>query len=335
VPASTKTKSRSRGGLTVKKYGGLNKTRYTRRKNANFGKRLQFDGSAPVPTQFLGLPSDDTYFKEFDQHQWQEGGRWYYVPCLGDACPLCQSDDSQKSRLKYRFVAVVYNHDEKKVQILEGPMDLAQRIGYRYERSPNKFLKRVYDVSKLDTQPVKYDVNAGDDNPLSAAALRKLKLFDLDEYIDEEAKRYFGDELPKATSLDADDEEDEDASDIDDDDDDEEEDEQSDEEVELREELEDLDPADLKRRAKSNGATAKAVKELEADDLVELIVEQELKTDDDEDDDEDEDDVEPPFDEDEDDDADDDEDDEDDEPPAPKKSAKKKAPARKSARSRK
>lgn len=318
---SKKGKAATKKGLSVKTFKGLSKKRMASKASENFGKRVRLDKGSTVPVQFLELPND---FIEYEMHAFQENGRWTYVPCIGEDCPLCQSESDQIRKTSYRFSCNVWNLKEKKVQILEGPKDLAQRIFYRYERAPKKFLKRTYEITKFPTNPVSYGMDIGEDEIKSTAKLMD-KLHDLDAYVDEEARRYYGDEVPSAKALDADEEDVEEDEDLDDEDEDDE------------EEDEDLDDDD------------------EDDEDEDDDDEEEDEDDDDEEDDEDDDDEDEEDDDDEDededeDDEDDEDDDDDDEPvaPAKKKAAKKpaakkaaakkavkKAPAKKAAKSKK
>lgn len=253
------TKSAKRG-LSVKTFKGLNKKRMEQKSNKNFGKRLILGDGDTVPVQFLMKPDD---FLEFEQHQWQEGGRWNFVPCLGDDCPLCDSESDAQKKTTYRFVCCVYNLADKKVQVVEGPKDLAGRIFYRYERKPASFLKTTFELTRFPTKPTTYACDRGDDDAVRTSG---MKLIDLDEYVDEEAKRYYGDELPTASALDADDEDDfdddddlddeddEDEDDLDDEDDDEDLDDEDDDEDEDDEDEEDEDEEPPARKVKKTAA---------------------------------------------------------------------------------
>jgi hypothetical protein len=278
-----KASTSAKKGLSVKTFKGLNKKRMEQKSNKNFGKRLMLKDGDTVPVQFLMKPED---FLEFEQHQWQEGRQWNFVPCLGDGCPLCESESDNERKTTYRFIACVYNLKDKKVQIVEGPKDLAGRIFYRYERKPANFLKATFELTRFPTSPTTYACDKGDDDPVKTSG---MKIIDLDEYVLEEAKRYFGDDMPAASALDADDDDDfEDDDDLDDDEDSEDDDLDDDEDDDDEDDDEDDDSDD-----------------------------------DDEDDEDDDDDL------DDDDDDDEDDDDEDDEPVAPKKATKKAAPAKK------
>src|SRR6478609_8332462 len=156
------TSAKPSGGLSTKAFGGLNKKNYTK-KASTFGQRIQFKEGERVTVQFLGEPDDEECFKEYFQHSWQEAGKWNYVPCAGDDCPICEEEDQAKSKTAYRFVAKVYNFGEKKIQVMEGPKDLAGRVVYQWERNNEKFTKKVWDVMPLATQPRTYQVDYNDE----------------------------------------------------------------------------------------------------------------------------------------------------------------------------
>jgi hypothetical protein len=178
-------------GLTPKTFGGLSKTRSA--SGASAFPRVKLKDDETVSLQFFGSIEDEDSFKEFDQHQWREK-YWNYVACLGDDCPLCDDEDDDVSKQHYRFVALVYNHDEKQVQVLEGPGTMAQRIILKAERRPESFVKRTWDVTRLDTTPTSYDIDQSDQKPIN---LRQKNRLDLQAYIDESAARYFGKNAPR------------------------------------------------------------------------------------------------------------------------------------------
>lgn len=267
------SKAAAKKGLTPKTFKGLNQKRMEQAGRGQ-GKRVRFSDNEPTVTlQFMQTPDD---FMEFQVHFFQEDGRWNVVPCAGkDDCPLCEAEDDKISGTSYRFAANVLNLKTGKVQVLEGPQALALRIFSRYKRAPSKFLKRVYDVSKLPTKPVNYDMEVAEEDAVST---RGKKLFDLEEYLVEEMKAYYGDDLditPGSLSDDDEDEGDEDVDeeeeddeedddeedDEDSDDDDEEEDDEDDEEDDEDEDDEDdedeeEDEPPAKKRAPAKKAAA-------------------------------------------------------------------------------
>lgn len=185
------------GGLTIKSFGGgLNKSRYT--KGAGV-PRVELKQGDSVKVQFIADIDDEQWWKEIDQHQFQDKG-WKYVPCLGEGCPLCEDEDRDVSKINYRFFTVVYDFKKKELAVLEGPKDLSGRIASKRNRAEKskkgKFLKTVYEIDKKATTPVSYDVNVEDDKKTVSVDPGKLKAFDLAAYLVDQAKRYFGDDLP-------------------------------------------------------------------------------------------------------------------------------------------
>ena len=220
-PGRTTPKSVGKKGLSAKTYSGLNKKRMESKGGG--GNRVIIKQGDTVAVQPLQKPSE---MLEFDQHSWKDGGKWYFVPCTGDEeCEPCQSEDNNVSRKSYVFACNVYNLKDRKVQVLAGPKTLATQMFYRYQRKPAMFLKRVYDITKFPTTPVTYNFELAEEQPVRTAG---LKLIDLDEYVQGELERYYGDEDAKPSrksggksSLDDDDDEDDfDDEDIDDDDED-------------------------------------------------------------------------------------------------------------------
>lgn len=205
-----KGKSKKSSGLSVRTFGGLNKKNYT--KKGGFGDFVKMDQGDTVLVQFVANIDDDEWWKEIEQHVFKEKGKWQYVPCLGDNCPLCEDDDPDVAKTSYRFFTVVYDFGEKRLAILEGPKDLSGRIAFRYEKKKKSFLTRTWDISKLKTQPVSYDVESADKKAKEIDE-EKLKAFDLDKMIQSKAERYFGEDIAsggkkknKKSALDDDDE---------------------------------------------------------------------------------------------------------------------------------
>src|SRR5215471_1924298 len=195
-----------RTGLQPQTFKGLNKKRIEQRPQGS-GKRVVFGREDPtVSVQFLQTPED---FTEFNIHAFQEDGRWHFVPCAGkDVCPLDDDEDSDIARTNYRFACNVLNTRTGKVQILEGPKTLAGLIFYRYERKPSTFTKRVFDVTKFPTTPVTYNLELAEEEALST---RGKRLLDMDEYLLDEMRAYYGDDLENVVGGDlSDDDEDED-----------------------------------------------------------------------------------------------------------------------------
>jgi hypothetical protein len=265
---------------------GLNKQRIESKSGS--GKRVVFKKEDPTNIlQFVDTPDKWT---EFEVHSWQEDGRWNFVPCAGDNCPLCDSEDEDIRYAGYRFACNVYNFSTKRVQILEGSKTLAGLIYHKFERRPKLFLKRVWEITRFPTKPITWDIDTADEEELKDVA--SLSLLDIDEYIVDEMKRYYGDDMPvesAGSSLEDDD-------DLDDEDD------------------EDEEPAPKKRAAKKAAAPpAKPPRRKPAP----------AAADDDDEDDDDEDEDDDDLDDEDDDDLDlDDDDDDEDEPAPPPRRAK-------------
>jgi hypothetical protein len=236
-----KGKGAAKKGLSAATFAGLNQNRMS--SSAGGSNRIKWEEGKSVPIQFL---TDPTEFREFYQHVFQDEGKWNYVPCAGDGCPLCVDEDERKRKKSYQFYAVAYDLKERKVSIAKGPKTLATQIFYRYQRKPSMFLKRVYDVTRFPTTPVSYGFDIAEEPPVDTTKVKHD--IDLDEAINSELKRYYGDDLAsaiKASSLDDDDPE------FEDEDEDDEEEESEDEPDE--EELEEMEWADLKKYARSVG----------------------------------------------------------------------------------
>lgn len=225
------------GGLTPRVYGGLSKARTTR---GVMTDRFRIKNGESGTVMFLEIPKD---MKEFDQHQFRDRGKWNYVPCAGDDCPLCEDEDSDVAKVHYRFVCNVYNLGTKKCEILEGPKTLAGRIRQRYgtdKKKQKRFLKKTFEISKLDGETVEWDVETSDEDPVSEKVLANLKKHDLMADITGSMERYFGNKLPKKGSKTA----------LDDDDYDE--DDEDDEDTEYDEDdLEEMDLSEVRKIAKS------------------------------------------------------------------------------------
>lgn len=201
--AKTKTRKPERGGsgLSVRTFGGLNEDNYTA--GSGFGDRLKFEKQGKsYPVQFVAGIDDDTQFIEFWQHQFRDGKGWNYVPCLEEDCPLCQDEDEEVRKRRYRFVTNIWSIKDKKMMILEGPKDLSSRIARRWEsvktakkskKGKDKgdvrpFTERVYGLIQNNTSPVTYDVETRDEEPVK---INMKDCYDLQKYIDSAAQRFY------------------------------------------------------------------------------------------------------------------------------------------------
>jgi hypothetical protein len=220
-----KKKKKEFSAFKVPTGGGIKKKNYEAGHNSN---RVVVKEGETVAVQFAGLPTDKDHFREFQQHRWQEGkNKYHQVPCLGeDLCPLCDEDDEDIAKTTYAFIADVWNFKTKKMQVLRGGKNMVGKIALRFEKlkkanKKSRFLKRVYEITAIPAQFTDYDVVASES--IKPRTLEESDYIDLDEWLMEEVKAYYGDDMPTPTSLDDDDDEEEDDDDDDDDEDDEEE----------------------------------------------------------------------------------------------------------------
>ena len=89
----------------------------------NFAPRAKLKGGDSGVFQFLAAPGDPAIV-EIEEHQWKEKGRWNYVPCLGDGCPLCDDSDPDVAKTSYKVYVPVYDFSQKKAVLLSGPKTL-------------------------------------------------------------------------------------------------------------------------------------------------------------------------------------------------------------------
>lgn len=326
--------NKPRKGLSVKTYSGLNKKHYTQKGGG--GVRVMFKEGETVPLQFLQEPDS---FREYDMHSFREGPKQFVsVPCAGDDCPLCEDDDDDISKTSYQFVCNVYNLKERKVQVCRGGKDIAGKIMLRYERKPDRFLKRVFDVTAMPGNFRTYDVSLAEEAPVKTA---NLKLIDLDEWLVKEATEYYGDDRDIVVAPQDEENTGRDDDEDDEDDDDDEDDEHTAESLkakklgELRKIADEIEVEhDGLKKAELIAAILEELEDDEDDDDEDEDEDEDDTDDDDSDEDEDDDDDEDDEDDDDDEDEEEDDDDDDDEDePAPKKksSKKKSAPAKKAA----
>lgn len=193
-----KVNKKFEGPIAPKIFTGLNEGRMASTAG-RFADRTKFQQGDTVELQFL---DPITSFAEYDQHQFRDGGKWKYVPCGGENCPLCADDDPEVAKVHYRFSCNVYNHDTKRVEVFEGPKTVSQLVAKRYKKivakakgNENKALKlwqnATWQLSKMKTQPVTFDMEEGDNDPVSTKKWEG-KLFDLSANIIEQFKFYFG-----------------------------------------------------------------------------------------------------------------------------------------------
>lgn len=235
------SKSKKGTGLRPKTFNGMNKKRFGQQASGGFRNRLPLKKGTTRSVMFLHKPDPDSeHYEEYDVHAFQENGRWKFVPCAEDGCPLCDADDEKMRRTSYRFCTNVYDLETKKVMILEGGSNLATVIHAKFARKPAKFLKRCWDLTMFPTQPVTFGCDISEEDAVPSSVLNKVKEHDLLEYIMGEMKAYYGEDLDNVdlsrTSLD-DDDDDEDEDDEYDEDDEEDEDDEDEEDEDEDDEL--------------------------------------------------------------------------------------------------
>lgn len=214
--SSKKTKNKGPKGLAPKSFKGFTPSRFNKGGgggggNQSWKKRVRIKKGQTVPMQFCTTPDE---FEEGECHIFRENGMWKFIPCADEGCPLCGSDDPEQARTSYRFWANVYNHETKKVEILEGGGNLAIHVHQKYNRKPSVFCSRVFDLTMFPTKPVSFSLERAEEEALKGSRLAKLEQHDLIQYMVDEMQAYYGDDLenPKMgrTSLDEDDDEDDD-----------------------------------------------------------------------------------------------------------------------------
>lgn len=251
------------------------------------------------------IPADDSMEVRFltDPEEWQEYYEHYdqvmrYFPCTDDNCPGCMEGDKPQKK----YLANVLLTDDGRVVPLVLPKTLVSRLLNRYERYAT-MKDRPYELirtgSGLDTE---YDVNPEVPSKLNT---KKYTLLDLAAVLENQLTRAYaeaGEETPEPpkkgkgkqwdvagrTSKTKAVEPEEEPDDEGDDDDDE----QSDG-VLSREELEGMSLRELRAYAKDDmGFTAAAIKGLDQDALVDLLLgdDEDLAEDDEDDEGDDEDD---------------------------------------------
>lgn len=210
-----------RKGLTPKTFQGMSRTKVMAGGGGGTGAykhRVKMKKGTSHVLQFItGLDE----FLEYEQHVFRDDeGRWRFVPCGGEDCPLCHDEREDVARTSYSFACLVWNFREKRVMILAGGKKLGLKIYQKWEKCGananarirnKKFVQRVYEITALPTNPADWivdlepDVRPKDPKILQAQA-KKKDAPDLEAYVKEEMEFYFGNSMPKASSLDEDDE---------------------------------------------------------------------------------------------------------------------------------
>jgi hypothetical protein len=184
--------------LQAKTFKGLNPKRM-KQKAGGGGPRVKVEDDKPNTLQFYVDPDQ---FEEFEQHGWQSGGRWNFVPCAGEGCPLCTSEDDKIRKTSYRFAAPVYDYKKKESSILEGPQTRASIIFRRYERAASKFRRRVWDVTRFSGTPTTFDCEESEQRPTNPANLPEPQ--DVPKYIQSQMERYYENADADVSALDDD-----------------------------------------------------------------------------------------------------------------------------------
>lgn len=197
--------------------GGIDEKALQQRANASrsSGDRLGIAKGETKLVQFYGETSNEDYWLEFPQHVWKSNGKWNFIPCIGpdNGCARCASDEEGAEKTSPGFIAAVWSFKDKGPKVLTGPMGLLTRIVYRYRRASDRFLRRTWEITRLNTEKTDYDVSQGEDRPINlsnheAIDLRKWLITEYEKYAAtvSKAKKSRG----PSTLDDYDDEEDED-----------------------------------------------------------------------------------------------------------------------------
>jgi hypothetical protein len=187
-------------GLTAKTFKGLDKKRMKKRSGGG-GDRVKVEDDKPNTVQFYVAPDE---FEEFEQHGWQSGGNWNFVPCAGEGCPLCTNEDEKIRKTSYRFCAPVFDHKQKKSLILEGPQTMASIIFRRYEacerRRAGSFLRKVWDVTRFSGTPTTFDCEESESTAKNPNGLPER--LDPAKYIQAQMDRYYENASADVSALD-------------------------------------------------------------------------------------------------------------------------------------
>lgn len=206
--------------------------------------------------QFYTAIDDKTGFKEFEQHIWQEGNRWIFVPCGGKKCVVCHDEDEGKAKTSWGFAAQVYHHGQKKAMILTQGTTLANGLIFKYKQKGSRFTRVVWEITNLGTKPASFDVSQSESKAINLGSHPPL---DIIQYTKEEYDKFIashgGSSGPSSLEDDDDDDEDEmddDEDEMDDEDEDDEEEEGEDDSDDPDvEEMEDMPWGELKSYARS------------------------------------------------------------------------------------
>lgn len=188
--------------LKAKTFKGLSEKKMKKRSGGS-GPRVKVEDDKPNTLQFYKDPDS---FTEFEQHGWQSGGRWNFVPCAGEGCPLCTDEDDRIRKTSYRFAAPVYDFKKKESSILEGPQTMASIIFRRYKRAEEQragsFRRRVWDITRFSGTPTTFDCEATEHSAKNPANLPEP--LDTDAYVQSQMERYYENADADVSALDDD-----------------------------------------------------------------------------------------------------------------------------------
>lgn len=186
-----------KGGLAPVMHTGIDEDRASA-KSGNFAPKAKLKQGETSTYQFPWAPivGDDTgIFVEIEEHQWSEGKgskvKWFFVPCAGEGCPLCDDDDKDVAATNYQLYVNVYDFDQKKVVLLKGPKTLTRLILDRYKKNKKEFVRRAWDISRKKASPW-WDMERSEDDGLSDKKLKALTPIDAREHIRSEFDQFFG-----------------------------------------------------------------------------------------------------------------------------------------------
>lgn len=189
----------AKGGLKAKTFKGLNKRRMASRSGGGGSgiMRVKVQDDKVNTVQFRATPDE---FEEIEQHGWQQDGKWMFVPCVGEGCPLCASEDDKVRKTSYRFIAPVYDFATKEQRVLEGPATMASLIFRRFEAAPSKFKKRVWELTRFSGTPTTFDMTQSEETPINPARMKEPA--DVHKYIQGAVDWYYENAGADVSSLD-------------------------------------------------------------------------------------------------------------------------------------
>ncbi len=180
-------KGKSKGGPSIGKFTVAGGKFSAQELGKKFGKEGQgqviyLKPDTDIRLRFFTEPDDWRYYTE---HQFQENGRWQNVPCIGEGCPLCESEVGRQSD---RILIPVWDVERKKVRLLKAGSRLAQDLLKFYQKG--KLLDRDYNLMRegegIDTR---YLLDAEDKEKRPEA--KKAEAPDLDDILEGWVKSYY------------------------------------------------------------------------------------------------------------------------------------------------